>query len=129
MKKHITAFYLETLLLIAVLVAVILVLTGVFSGAKAQSARAGRLTQAVVLAENAAEAVAASDSLEAVQGLLDENGNTRVEDRVLTVFHDAFQVHITWEPNGALASSTITVFWNDSEIYALETAVCTEAEG
>lgn len=125
MRKHITAFYLETLLLIVVLVAVILTLTVVFGGARAESVRASRLNQAVILAENAAEAVAASDSLEAVQRLLDENGNTRADGDTLTAFYDEFQVHITWVPEGALVSSTVTVLWNDEEIYTLETAVYT----
>ena len=64
MKKHITSFYAETLILILVFVAVILTLTQVFGLAKKQSEEAKLLTSAVTLAQNAAEAlsVSASDS-------------------------------------------------------------------
>ena len=57
MKKngHITGFYLETLLLIVVFIAIILVLTQVFGLAQVQSVRAKQLTEAVTLAGNAAE--------------------------------------------------------------------------
>ena len=52
MKKngHITGFYLETLLLIVVFIAIILVLTQVFGLAQVQSVRAKQLTEAVTLA-------------------------------------------------------------------------------
>ena len=129
MKKHITAFYLETLLLIMVFVAIILVLTGVFSGARAQSVHAANLTRAVELAENAAEAVSASDSLETLQSLLDENGNTQRNGDILTVFQDEFQVDISWKPEGEVVSSTIAVSRNEAEIYTLETAVYAQEVG
>ena len=123
MKKHITAFYLETLLLVVVFVAIILVITQVFGSAKAKSAQAKHLTQAVMLAEDAAEAVSASDSLETVQHFLEENGTAQISGNVLTLWEDEYQVVITWEPEGVLVSSTITVLWNDNEIYNLKTAV------
>ena len=123
MKKHITAFYLETLLMIVVFIAIILVLTNFFSDARIQSVQASHLTEAVVLAENAAEAVAASDSLEMVQSLLNEEGTINENGDVLTVLHDGYQVDITWEPDGKLVESRITVSRNEDEIYTLETAV------
>ncbi len=76
-KQGMTSFYLEALLLTVVFVAVILVLTGVFGAAGTVSARAGRLNQAVTLASNAAEAVAATESLDEAAALLDEGGNVR----------------------------------------------------
>ena len=48
-----TAFYFETLVMIAVFLAIILVLTQVFALARIQSASAKQLTDAVVLAGNA----------------------------------------------------------------------------
>ena len=74
-KGHITAFYLETLLLILVFVAILLVLTSVFGMAKAQSSEAKLLTNAVTLAGNAAEAVSASDREDTLLALLNENEN------------------------------------------------------
>ena len=62
MKKNgpITAFYLETLLLIVVFIGIILVLTQVFGLSRTQSREARRLTDAVILAQNGAEAVLVS---------------------------------------------------------------------
>ena len=92
------------------------------------------------LAENAAEAVAASDSEETLYALLDESGMGNVTalgtvDTVLfqTMYdgemnpsaEGSFQVDVTWEPQdgGKLVKSSITVYWNGEEIYALDTAV------
>lgn len=77
MKKngHITAFYLETLLLIVVFIGIILILTQVFGLGRTQSVEAKRLTDAVILAQNAAEAVSAAEGSEELLALLNENGN------------------------------------------------------
>ena len=79
-RQQLTSFYLEALLLILVFVAMILVLTGVFGVSRAQSAKADRLSRAVTLAANAAEAAAAADSLEQAALLLDEGVNVRIID-------------------------------------------------
>lgn len=123
MKRHGTAFYIETLLLIIAFVAIILVTTQVFGNARAKSAQAKHLTEAVVLAENAAEAVSASGSLEEVQSFLTNEGTSQIEGNVLTVWKDGYQIDVTWEPEGALVDSSITVLWNGNEIYKIETAV------
>ena len=82
MKKsgHITAFYVETLLLIVVFIAIILLLTQVFGLARRQSADARELTDAVALASNAAEALEAAGSPEELLALLDEAGNAVLYD-------------------------------------------------
>ena len=59
-----TAFYIEALLLAAVFTVVILTLTRVFAWSGQRGRDAALLTGAVHLAENGAEAVAASRSLE-----------------------------------------------------------------
>ena len=76
--RRVTAFYIEALILVALLTVMILVLTWVFAWAGQCSMRAGLLTDAVHLAENGAEAVAASKSLEEVRELLEENGNADI---------------------------------------------------
>ena len=124
MKKQITSFYLESLLLVVLFTAILLVLMSVFSGAKVQSVQAERLTQAVLLAENAAEALAGSDSEESLQALLNENDNTRLDGNVLIVSHDGYEVNITLDRSGAMLYGDIRVTRNGQEIYALETAVC-----
>ena len=80
-KEHITAFYLETLLMIAVFISIILVLTRVFGSARAQSARAKHLTEAVTLAQNTAEAVSASGSAKELRALLDQGGNAVLQEK------------------------------------------------
>ena len=134
----VTGFYLETLLLIAVVVAVILVLTRVFGLARAQSAEAKMLTNAVCLAQNAAEAVSASDSPEALLSLLDENGNARPgEKSAVLASYDAdmvpdaagcLTVEATWEPadrDDSLIYSTVFVWYEGrtEPVYSLRTAV------
>lgn len=149
-KCHITAFYIETLILAAVFTMVILVLTRVFAWSGQLGKRAEILTSAVHLAENAAEAVAASDSLEDVKALLDENGNAQIlgeetgeEGRILRIRYDetgnpapegGLWVEVAWKPAGArtasgleagLAECTVQVFWSGAAepVYDLETAV------
>ena len=141
MKRNgqITAFYLETLLLIVVFIAIILVLTQVFGLAQLQSGRAEHLTDAVVLAGNAAEAVSASGSREALLKLLDENGNAAelpngngvaaTYDRSLNPDPAGdYRVEVSWETESAergfLVRSVIRVFRLDGAdpVYTLETA-------
>lgn len=138
-KHRITAFYIETLILTLIFIVVILVLMRVFSLSGKMSSQAKLLTCAVHLAENAAEAVAASGDEESLYALLDEAGGgniTRPEggDKVLfRVRYDremnpaadgSFRVDVTWEPQGEeLVKSRINVYWNEEEIYTLDTAV------
>lgn len=129
MKKHITAFYFETLLLILVFVAVILALSTVFGAARARSADAERLTKAVGMAENAAEAVAASSDAEELCELLSRTGDAELDEAGVTVRDGEYRAQITWEPGSGIAYSVVTVFWNDREIYGLETAVCLSRYG
>ena len=139
-NRHITAFYLETLLLILVFITIILVLTQVFGLGKVQSSEAKLLTNAVCLAENAAEAVSASDSDGRLLQLLDENGNAeRMPDTAgVTAYYDtdmrpdrqgAFRVDVSWLPRegetGVLVDSVIQVRCGEraKPIYTLNTAV------
>lgn len=133
MKNRVTSFYVETLILILVFVAVILTLTQVFGMAKKQSEEAKLLTGAVTLAQNAAEAFPAAESSEALLKLLDEGGNAFLDNDTVTASYDA---DMTPDPEGVLqvvvkrrsasqwtASGTIRVIRRDTghEIYSLET--------
>ncbi len=64
MKRNqpITAFYVESLLLIVVFVGILLALTQVFGLSRNESAQASLLTNAVILAENAADELLAEDA-------------------------------------------------------------------
>ncbi len=142
--RQITAFYIETLLLILVFIAIILVLTQVFGAGRKQTAEARLLTSAVCLAENAAEAVSASDTPEGVLALLDENGNAEIleNSKYPTVMarYDGDMtpdakgdvlVYVTWQDSGdSLVYSDISVRSGDAEtVYALSTAVYREEAG
>lgn len=144
-KQQLTSFYLEALLLIVVFVAMILVLTGVFGASRARSAEARQLTNAVMLASNAAEAVAAADSAEAVAALLDENGNARLSADGVTAGYaldgspsadaePALSLRVSWEPDeddSALVRSRILVCraGEETPIYTLETATIVREAG
>ena len=137
-KQQLTSFYLEALLLVLVFVAMILVLTGVFGVSRAQSVKADRLSQAVTLAGNAAETVAAADSPEQAAQLLDEGGNVRLADGQLEGLYLAdgspcadgrgvLRLTVSWEASDeydSLVTNRIAVYdaEKDTLIYTLETA-------
>lgn len=138
-RGQVTAFYIETLVLAVIFVAVILVLLRVFSLSMRLSGQAKELTSAVRLAENAAEAAAASDNVQELALLLDENGNvTAREDGSVLAEYDRdmkpapggeIRMEITWEPEETgCVGCTITVSRKkDSQlIYTLNTAVYAE---
>lgn len=129
-QVHNTAFYVETLLMIVAFVAVILVLTRTFGEARRESAQARELTDAVILAQNAAEAVSASENLEDLARRLGGTQTTEIrEGKLFAVSEDGYITEVSWEPSGeeagTLVSSAITVYLAGSAdpIYALDTAV------
>lgn len=136
-REQITSFYVETLVLITVFIAVILVLTRVFGLAARESAGAAQRTAAVRLAENAAEMVSASRDAAQLQELLDrgsgcvrltpEGVTGRYGRDLLPDAEGAYEVSVTWEEDGAgLVNSRITVLYGgETPLYTLETAVYT----
>lgn len=142
-RRRATAFYIETLVLAAVFTAVILVLVRVFALSEQTSIQARVLTNAVRLAENAAEAVAASESVQELADLLDQGGNVILEDGALRAGYDLdmepgregdFCLEAEWNPQesgaGNLVRCRISVRWKDEEepVYVLETAVYLERQ-
>lgn len=148
MKKSngFTAFYVEALLMIAVFVAIILVLTGVFGRSVAESAGARRLTCAVTLAENTAEIFSVSESEADLLLRLDRAGNASMteEGDVPTVqarygadmapsADGEYAVTVTWEQDGKLVSSHINVRYfvpgeEPVTVYSIETATILRGE-
>ncbi len=141
-KSRGTAFYIEALLLTAVFAVVILALTRVFAWSGQRGRDAALLTGAVHLAENGAEAVAASHSLEQVRELLEENGNAEIlagsptlrvhyDDELDPLPEGSVWMDIQWMQEGAdaglegLVKSVITVSRAGEEepVYRLETEV------
>ena len=139
-RNNVTSFYIEAVLLILIFVTIIIVLTNVLGLAKKESFNARAKTNAVVLAQNAAEAVEGSKSKTELMKMLDENGNVSVEkvkgENVLSARYDAdmkanrkgdYIVYVSWEPKkdryGTFVSSNIDVNYVGSSIYRLETGV------
>lgn len=149
-QRHMTAFYLETVLMMIIFAIVIAILAQVFSLAKTQSGEAERMTHAVCLAQNAAEAVAAADSKDTLLRLLEEDGNASLDAKdggaaVLTAYYDAdmhpltaaeaeadeeaLRVETTWNPDasgtGIFVSSDISVFpaASETQVYTLNTGI------
>ena len=140
MKKHshITGFYLETLMLIVVFLVIILVLTQVFGLAQMQSTKAKRLTGAVILAQNAAEAVSASKTPEDLLALLNDDNNAfpMTDTAGVTACYDInlnpdaggiYRVDVSWiqeeAGNGTMIRSVAEVRCDETEapVYRLET--------
>ena len=151
--RHMTAFYLETVLMVIIFVLVIAALAQVFSLARTESRQAQQLTNAVCLAQNAAEAVAAAGSVQELGQLLQENGNVTTEPDGLTAWYDealqpvsaeaaamepsAIRMEVTWEPGkkapgaGTMVNSAIAVYAGAAQepVYTLDTGVYLREEG
>ncbi len=143
--RHITGFYIETLLMIIVFILMILLITNIFGIARAQSNEAKTLTAAVTLSENAAEAVAASEDLDSLYSFINTNENAQllpdgegVRARYATdLTPDAegeIFIDITWQPEetlkGTLIESVISASIAGKEtIYSLNTAVYIKDNG
>ncbi|MBO6164307.1 MAG: type II secretion system protein [Lachnospiraceae bacterium] len=72
MKKRgeITAFYVETLVMIVVMIGILLVLTRIFGIARGESVRAKRLSEAVTIAQNIEESLQLDTSEKLPEGTL-----------------------------------------------------------
>ena len=70
-RTQLTAFYLETLIMIVIMIGILLVLTQVLGSSRRQSAQAKRVTEAVTIAQSVAEAAARTEDLSEVQKTLE----------------------------------------------------------
>ena len=139
-KSHLTSFYVETLLMVLIFTGMIVILSSVFSLARVQSVRSGRLTNAVCLAQNAAEAVAASTSAQDVLDILEEEDNGELTEEngrtaVVLLYDDDMHadrrgvcsVTVTWEKTDRddFVRSNITVSRQGEQdpVYELQTGV------
>lgn len=99
---HGTAFLIEALVLVAFLMAALAVVLSLFASARTEEARAARLSEAVTLAQNAAEAFAATD--EPVSRVSQEAGAQTGDLYVVTV-----DVAAEERAAGTLYTATISV--------------------
>mgnify|MGYP001784014201 CR=1 FL=1 len=137
MKKRTTmAFYVEALLLVLALLAVVLILTQCFAAAERTRENARQLTEAVHLVRNAAEAAAGADSPETLARLLADDAGNATDSGLQISYNEsmepdpagAMSLQISWdkrpEPGGGLVTYTIWVTTRENEeLYRLETAV------
>lgn len=139
-SAHITAFYVETLLMIVVMAVILMVMTGVFGYSRANSVRAKHLTEAVTVAQNTAEALTFADDLEACTAYLpleDSSLTTEADgSEVLTGYYkwvraaapeeeSVYRVEITRAmPVDSMCASSIAVYYDREEkpVYELETS-------
>lgn len=155
-QRSMTAFYLETVLMVIIFAIVLAILSQVFGLARNQSSEAEQLTNAVCLAQNTAEAVSASADAEDLLQLLDEDGNASLQTKeggaVLTAYYDlqmqpvsekaaakagesCLRVETDWQPQqgqgGSYADSRISVYAGDGKtpLYTLDTGVYMREEG
>lgn len=145
-KRHIAVLYIETVLLIVVTLIMVMILSRLFWMAKMRSAQANKLSNAVYLAENAAEAFSAAENVEMLCDLLDEAGNVCVfpqEEMTLIEANyasdrkpdakGALHVQITWQPletiTGTFVKSNITVKDEEEVVFTMQTAVFQKKRG
>ena len=131
-KRHLTGFYVETLILILVFVFVLLVTSGVFSAAAMKSRDAALLSAAVDISSNGAEAAGASGSPEDLLFLLDENGNARAVEGGVEARYDItgkadpegeLVLFVGWDDADGFVTCPVTVTSQDRIIYEIKTGV------
>ena len=136
---HITAFYLETLMLVVVFLGIILILTRIFGIGRVQGSEAAHLSRAVSLAQNAAEAISAAESpaelseLLVPDALLREKAVTAGESTLARFDRQlrpdpagVYTVAISWDEEAdGFVRSHIEVFYGTQSqaLYTLDTAV------
>ena len=135
-NSHITAFYLETLLLIVIFLAIILLLTNIIGLGRVQSASAKELTSAVTLAQNAAEVFCTAETPEEAAAILNEDGTARLTDGSLEAGYNAdmtpcspedpdLLLRVAWQPaaQDGLVNYQISVLHEEKTVYEMTTAV------
>ena len=106
MKKgqSVTAFYVESLLLILVFVGILLALTQIFGLSRSESVQAKLLTNAVTLAQNAADSLIASGDKREGE-FVDYYSDDMTPDP-----NGPLSVHGTWIREGDMMRGTVLVY-------------------
>ena len=118
MKKgqSVTSFYVESLLLVAVFVCILLALSSVFGLSRRESVRAGYLTSAVTLAQNAAEGFFLEDPVDRGEE------ETRYGADLTKDPAGEFLVRIEWQREGDMLRGEVTVQKGAETLYTLPVA-------
>lgn len=127
-KGEITAFYIETLIMITVMMGILLVMTQILGLSKQGNIKAHRLTQAVTIAQSAAETASAAEDLEDFQQalgleafeLVKESDDSQICSGIYHWDSD-FRIRITRTSEDGLRTDRIQVFpvSGTEEIYSL----------
>ena len=125
MKKgqSVTSFYVESLLLVVVFVCILLALTSVFGLGRRESVKAGFLTNAVTLAQNAADGFFLEEA--------EDSGEkeTRYAADMTPDPAGEFLVRVEWRKDGDMIRGEVTVFRGEDTLYTLPLARYTGEEG
>ena len=123
------AFYVETVLLVLFLSVALAVLVQVFSAAQGMGTQAHRLSDGTLLAENAAELIAASESEEEFRSLVNVSPESEiclhydVQNGIVKEAEDGFYcLKISLKKDGTLVEAQIDVSAEDELVYSLQTA-------
>ena len=141
-KNYSRIFYVETFILLFFFLAVIVIISRVLVGARAESIHARDLTNAVILAEDAAEISGASADPEEIRALLGASGGGSEEaDAALPMSMELrcgedlayaadgrYLVTVSWDRETRAAGELVTaqirvsLFESGEELYTLDTA-------
>ena len=123
------AFYVDTVLLVLFLSVALAVLVQVFAAAQGMGTQAQRLSDGTLLAENAAELIAASESEEEFRSLVNVSPESEiclhydVQNGIVKEAEDGFYcLKISLKKDGTLVEAQIDVSAEDELVYSLQTA-------
>lgn len=123
------AFYVETVLLVLFLSVALAVLVQVFAATQGMGTQAQRLSDGTLLAENAAELIAASESEEEFRSLVNVSPESEiclhydVQNGIVKEAEDGFYcLKISLKKDGTLVEAQIDVSAEDELVYSLQTA-------
>lgn len=128
--KRSTVFIVELFILFIILLVVIVTITTLSMKNRDQSISAGRLTDAVICAENTAEVTSGAKDIKEAADLIakmDKTDKPSVRGNVITARTEEFIVHVTVDgekgPSGKYIKKKIEVFSseNGKAIYDLDT--------
>ena len=148
-KNYSRIFYVETFILLFFFLAVIVIISRVLVGARAESIHARDLTNAVILAEDAAEIARASSDPEEICALFGTSGSgdseaeatlpmsleLRCGEDLVYAVDGRYLVAVTWDREAHAAGDLVTaqirvsLFESGEELYTLDTASWLDRSG
>ncbi len=128
-KRSNLSLGIEIIAILAVFIMSITILSKAFVTARGKSVSAARLSDAVTLASNGADVFLSCEDDKEIYEVLNENGNAQLKEDV-SVFYDddlkadpngLFRMDIISRENGDFIDADIIVYYNEEEIYRINT--------